>query len=90
MEPGKPLHIVVTYDHDGSDGKPLLSYYRDGRLIGSMRTNLKLKDVKDTGNVIGPFVGQFDELRIYDYPLSLLEVRGNFRRGPESLKIAED
>jgi len=25
---GQPLHVVVTYDRDGVDGKPQLSYYR--------------------------------------------------------------
>jgi len=82
VKPGKPLHVVVTYDHDGAGGKPLLSYYRNGKLIGKMRTGLLLGDVEDTANRLGPFAGKIDELRIYDYPLTPPEVQGSFQAGP--------
>jgi hypothetical protein len=89
VEPGATLHVVVTYDRDGAEGKPLLSYYRDGELIRSMGTRLHLEDVDDTGNTVGPFAGIFDDLRIYDYPLDSSEVRGTFEAGPEKLRIAD-
>jgi hypothetical protein len=89
LEPGRPLHVVVTYDRDGSDGEPLLSCYRDGGLAGTMRTGLLLEDVDDTANTVGPFAGRFDELRIYDYPLVEAEVRASFEAGAEKLEVAD-
>jgi len=89
IKPGKPLHVVVTYDHDGAGGKPQLSYYRDGKLLGKMRTGLLLGDVEDTANRVGPFTGKFDELRVYGYPLTLPEVQGNFEAGPSRVQISK-
>ncbi len=88
VTPGTQLHVVVSYDRDGADGAPLLSYYRDGELIRRMPTKLLLNDVDDTVNVMGPFAGSFDELRLYDYPLSQAEVRTSFEAGADVLKIA--
>ena len=88
LKPGTRLHVVLTYDHDASDGKPLLSYYRDGELAGAMRTGLSLGDVDDSASTLGPFEGQFDELRIYDYSLDSAEVRASFRAGSGKLRIA--
>jgi hypothetical protein len=87
VEPGTTLHVVVTYDHDGADGKPLLRYYRNGKPAGTMGTGLKLTDVDDEVNVLGPFVGTFDEFRIYNYPLEPAEVHGSFESGPEKLTV---
>jgi hypothetical protein len=88
VEKGKMMHVVVTYDMDGSDGKPQLCYYRNGEPRGKMRTSLKLTDVDDTKNSIGPFEGIFDEVRVYDYPLTEAEVRGSFHAGPNKLSTA--
>ena len=82
---GKPLHIVVTYDQDGRDGQPLLSSYVNGRLTGQLTTKIKLSELALTQGKIGPFAGAFDELRIYDYPLTAAEVQGNFNAGPSNL-----
>jgi hypothetical protein len=87
VELGTPIHVVVTYDHDGADGKPLLSYYRNGKRYGQMRTSIHLSDVSDTHNVLGPFAGNFDEFRIYDYALRSEEVQGNFLAGPNKLSV---
>ena len=87
VKPGEPLHVVITYDHDGADGKPLLGYFRDGEPFGTMRVGSKLSDVEDTQNRIGPFASEFDELRVYDYPLSGAEVRGSFASGPDKLRV---
>lgn len=89
VEPGTRMHVVVTYDRDGADGKPLLGWYRDGKLVDTMPTRLKLEDVDDSASSVGPFAGTFDELRMYDYPLSPDEVRGTFESGPEKLRLAE-
>jgi hypothetical protein len=87
IKPGEPLHVVVTYDHDGADGKPLLSYFRNGKPMGSLSTGLRLGDVEEKSNRVGPFNGKFDELRIYDYPLMPPEVQGNYQRGPALVQI---
>ncbi len=89
VKKGEMVHVVVTYDHDGADGSPLLCTYRDGERRGSMRTSLKLTDVEDTRNSIGPFEGLFDEMRVYDYPLTDAQVRGSFAAGPDKLEVAE-
>ncbi|MGF1581951.1 MAG: LamG-like jellyroll fold domain-containing protein [Gemmataceae bacterium] len=86
---GKPMHIVVTYDHKANEGKPVLCFYRDGKRYGRLPTNLKLTDVADNQNRIGPFVGQFDELRVYDYALTEEEVRGTHKAGPNKLEVAK-
>jgi len=81
------MHVVVTYDQDGSDGRPLLSSYVNGRLTGRMVTTIKLSELNLTSGQIGPFAGSFDELRIYDYPLTAHEVQGNFERDPSRVLI---
>jgi calcineurin-like phosphoesterase family protein len=86
---GQPMHIVVTYDQDGRDGKPLLSSYVNGRLTGQMATKIKLSELALASGQIGPFAGVFDELRIYDYPLTAANVRGNFERGPSVVQVGK-
>lgn len=84
---GQPMHVVVTYDQRGSDGRPLLCSYINGKLTGQMVTNIKLSELALNRGRIGPFAGTFDELRIYDYPLKPPEVQGNFERGPSRVQI---
>lgn len=88
-EVNKTMHVVVSYQHDGRDGKPLLSYYRDGDLRGQLPTRLALADVIDEDNRLGPFAGRFDELRFYDRTLTPGEVAHNFNHGPDELVVAE-
>jgi len=89
VQVGKTMHVVVTYDADGADGRPLLCYYRDGKRYGRMPTGLKLSDIEEAKNRIGPFAGRFDELRLYAYPLSEGEVAGNYEAGPDRLELAD-
>ncbi len=98
VKPGKPMHIVVTYDHDGAtEGEqagsadspgstrgPLLRVFRNGKLEGQLKTTISLSDVTNTVNRIGPFAGVYDELRIYDVPLGPTAVEASFRAGPET------
>lgn len=88
-KPGRMMHVVVTYDADGADSKALLSYYRDGILRGTMPTSLKLSDVTEKQNRIGPFAGIFNEFRIYDFALSAAEVGGSYNAGSEKLVVAK-
>jgi len=87
VTPDEPLHVVVTYDHRGSDGAPLLCCYRDGQLAGMMTTRLLLSDVEVSEGLIGPFEGIFEELRIWDYSLQASEVCGSYEAGPGKLRI---
>jgi len=84
---GQPMHIVVTYDQDGRDGQPLLSSYVNGRPTGQLTTKIKLSELALTRGQIGPFAGTFDELRIYDYPMSSAEVSASFKAGPSRLSV---
>jgi len=86
---GQPMHVVVTYDQDGDDGRPLLCSYVNGKLTGRMITSIKLSELGLTSGQIGPFAGVFDELRIYDYPLSAQEVQGNYATGPDGVNIKQ-
>lgn len=90
LERGEPFHIVVTYQGSRDDDKALLTCYRNGRLAGRMTTALELRDVEDTDNRLGGFAGTFDELRVYDYALTLGEVRGSYQAGPNKLRLAAD
>ncbi len=85
--PGKRMHVVVTYDRDGADGKPLLQCFHDGELAGRLTTSKLLGDVDDTQNRLGPISGTYDELRIYDYSLGPTAVRRCFEAGPDRLPI---
>ncbi len=89
VTPGNKVHVVMTYDETGKDGKPLLSTYLDGRKLGSMVTGIKLSELKFDLGQVGPFAGEFDELRIYDYPLSTEEVLGNYKLGPDKLNLKQ-
>ena len=86
---GEPMHVVLAYDQKGRDGKPLLSSYVNGKLTGQMVTKIKLSELNLTRASVGPFAGIFDELRIYDYPLTASEVKGNFGRGPSVVQIKQ-
>jgi predicted phosphodiesterase len=89
VEVGRPMHIVWTYDQTGADGKPLLSCFRNGKLCGTLRTDIKLSELNMLPGRIGPFAGHFDELRIYDYPLSAHQVQGNYAAGPDKVNLAK-
>jgi len=85
----RPMHVVVTYDQDGRDGRPLLVSYVNGKCTGRMGTGIKLSDLKLTEGKIGPFAGEFDELRVYDYPLAASQVQGNYEVGPDKVNLAK-
>jgi len=85
--PDKRMHVVVTYDRDGADGKPLLQCFCNGELAGRLNTGKLLGDVDKTQNRLGPIAGTYDELRIYDYPLGPTAVRRCFEAGPDKLPV---
>ena len=81
-------HVVVTYDADAELDGGLIEVYLDGDppsqniIVAPNIPNIDLDTVLigDTYNPdievegIVPFVGQIDDVRIYDYPLSLANV----------------
>jgi hypothetical protein len=84
---GKPMHIVMTYDQDGTDGHPEIASFINGEETGRMRTSIRLSDLHLAEGRIGPFAGVFDELRFYDYALSPEEVSNNFEASADKLQI---
>lgn len=89
VEVGKPAHVVMTYDENGGpNGTPLLSSYFNGFPQGAMQTGIKLSALAITNGCLGPFAGLFDDVRVYDYPLSAKQVRGNYMSGPEAMTVA--
>jgi hypothetical protein len=54
-----------------------------------MVTSIKLSELELTSGRIGPFAGEFDELRVYNYPLSSEEVHGNYAAGPDEVNLAK-
>ncbi len=82
---GRPMHVVVTYDQAGLDGRPLLSSFVNGKQTGAMKTSIKLSVLKLTRGRVGPFAGAFDEIRIYDYALNAQQVATSFKTGPDKL-----
>lgn len=87
VAPGQRLHVVVTYDADGADGKALLACYQDGEPAGRMPTGLRLGDVTDTASTLGPFEGRIDELRIHDRVLTADQVRTSFEAGADEVRV---
>lgn len=87
VDPGKPLHIVMTYTEKGANDKPEIGSFINGEENGRMETSIKLSGLQLTEGFIGPFQGIYDELRFYDYDLSPEEVSSNFEVGPDRLKV---
>ena len=88
VKPGKPLHVVMTYDEAGADGEPEIGSFVNGVENGRMRTRIRLSALELESGRIGPFAGVFDEVRIYDYALSAEEVRQSFAAGPDTVVVA--
>ena len=82
---GRPMHVVVTYDQAGLDGRPLLSSFVNGKQTGAMKTGIKLSVLKLAQGCVGAFAGVFDEVRIYDYALNAQQVATSFKTGPDKL-----
>lgn len=91
VTPGKPLHVVLTYDQEAAsaDGSPLITAYLNGIRQGPMKTGIKLTDLQITKGIVGAFPGRFDEFRIYDRVLDHEEVRACLVAGPDRLPLRE-
>jgi hypothetical protein len=87
---GKPVHLVVTYEATGGDGEtPLVRWFAQGKLIAEKTLKTRLTDLDLTRLLLGPTHGRFDEFRVYDYPLTASEIRGNLRAGPDEIPLAK-
>lgn len=91
VEPGKPLHVVLTYDQEagGNGGSPEIMAYLNGIRQGPLKTGIKLTDLEITKGMVGAFPGHFDEFRIYDRVLDHEEVRACLMAGPDRLPVKE-
>jgi hypothetical protein len=91
VTPGKPMHVVLTYDQEAASagGVPLITAYLNGIRQGPMKTRIKLTDLQITKGIVGAFPGHFDEFRIYDRVLSHEEVRACLVAGPDRLPLKE-
>lgn len=85
VEVGRPLHVAVAYLSDGGDGQPLLRYYRNGELAGSLKVPQKLANVNDIQNRLGPFAAVYEEFRIYDYAWGPSAAKASYLAGPNKL-----
>ena len=96
---GTPCHVVAVYDQ--SAGQPgTFRFYVNGTLIGSNPIagaghSLNLASFPDNNNWLGrsqwndpAFDGSYDELAIYNHPLSQSEVTALYQSGPVPIPAA--
>jgi hypothetical protein len=90
---GVEVQIVVVYDEKSGQWK----YYRNGELMESFDSSGAPNTITDVNNWLGRSNWSadantdalFDEFRVYDYALSIEEIRGNFIAGPNLVNVPE-
>ncbi len=83
------VHSVVTLN--GESGT--MRYFRDGTLLAEGATGVSLSAIDDVNNWLGRsqfsadgnFGGRFEEMRVYDRPLSEEAVKASFAAGPDAV-----
>ena len=90
---GAPQHLAVTWDGDGG----AVRLFVNGVFVVQGAPHIALADIPDVNNWLGRsqfpdamFNGSYNEFRIYDYPLSIPEVLGNFEAGPDTVTAGGD
>jgi Concanavalin A-like lectin/glucanases superfamily len=94
---GQRYHFAVVYDSDGnaasSASQPvLISLFRDGTLIGTKSSSLRLSSIPDVNCWLGRsnttadanLSGTFDEFRVYDHALTTAQLQTSRTAGPEA------
>jgi len=82
-------HIAVIFNSDVNDAK----LYVNGELIGERKLTVKLSDIgtghlylgKSSYNSDRPMKGSISEFRIYDSPLSAMQILLNSQLGPDKM-----
>ena len=85
-----PIHVVVIFDSKNSKSR----LYINGKLIGEKNMTVKLSDIgtqhlylgKSSYNADRPMQGTIDEFRIYNGPLSDLQILLDSQIGPDNLQ----
>jgi hypothetical protein len=85
-----PVHVVVIFDSKNSKSR----LYINGKLIGEKIMTVKLSDIgtqhlylgKSSYNSDRPLQGTIDEFRIYNGPLSDLQILLDSQTGPDNLQ----
>ncbi len=85
---GEEMHLAVSWD----DASGQLIYYRDGVVLGSFETPVKMAQINDVNNWLGRsnwtgdanLQGSYNEFRIYDEVLNDSEINVSFAYGPDS------
>lgn len=94
---GQQFHFAVVYDADGNgSGQPLLRYYRNGQLVATLATSIRLSDLTDNNNWLGRsnwsgegnLNGAYNEFRVWDGAFTDSEAIASYAAGPESLPSA--
>lgn len=88
---GEERHYVLTYDPVEKEWR----HYENGMLFDSIPTEQGPDGITDVNNWLGRsqwtgdgnLDGQYNEFRIYDYPLSQAEINLNYQLGPDRLLI---
>ena len=84
--------VAVTY----SPVRGIAKYYLNGKLISSGVATIPLSAIVDTNNWLGqsqwwgqdfPFVGRYNEFRIYSGLLSDADVAANYAAGPDAVGV---
>ena len=85
---GDVFHAVLVVNSAVSE----VRYYRDGELLATFSTDIKLEEISDVNNWLGRsndtsdpnFSGSYLEFRIYDRALSEEEVRSSYVAGADA------
>jgi hypothetical protein len=90
---GQQFHFAVVYDAEGNGGSPIVRYYRNGSLIGSLVTRIGLAKIEDVNNWLGRsnhtsdpnLNGSFNEFRIWNGALGMDTIADSVGAGPDKL-----
>jgi uncharacterized repeat protein (TIGR03806 family) len=92
---GTMYHYVVTFKGGGGaygENGGILTWYRNGEVLGSADVPFRLQDIEDCNNWFGrsqytlePIAhSSFNEIRIYDHAFTAAEVTASFQAGPDA------
>ena len=89
LDQNVPVHFAAVFD----DNNDIMQLFINGMLVGETATTRNLTDISFINAWLGRSLydpddylnGSYDELRIYGEALSVGQILGNFKVGPDSL-----
>jgi len=91
---GAETHVAVVWNGDDTTAQ---LFVNGKKAAEDTATHVQLDMLVDNNNWLGRsqfpdamFNGSYNEFRIYDYPLSIPEVLGNFEAGPDTVTAGGD